>query len=294
MNVSYISTKAIIYQWLSETGRSSDFNEEVLATQILDALNIMEYKAALVHAVALIEVKNHRAKLPKGLKTIDITMYNAGQQKVNSAFIQEAIIPTFDGECEYKITRDCADDCGVIISHKPLIESLMYPFSQKFRAWNGVYKDVFKPMHYSRNSLGMKNYHLKECDTDVDTKAFYEVSKGYITTNFPEGQILIAYFSLNLDDDGFIFVPDDSRVITALIAYLEERQAYKEYSRTKSRDARMFYTDAKTIWQSKLGSARSALLLNQIDIHELTKILVNLYKFEHPEHFWKDYTQNYV
>ena len=48
----------------------------------------------------------------------------------------------------------------------------------------------------------------------------------------------------------------------------------------------------KNIWNAKLGSARSSYLLSQVDMNELTKVLVNLYKFDRPEHFWKDYTKS--
>jgi hypothetical protein len=297
MNVNYISSKAVIYQWMAETGRSTGFNEEILATQILDALSIMEYKSALKHSITLLKVKNHKAKLPKGLVKIDIVMYNHSPQRVGSLFIKEAIIPSFDGQCDYKITgeyvgTDC-EDCGVVLSHKPLIESLIYPFSSKFRAQENI-SSVFKPMKYAMHSLEMKRYHLKECAADADSFAEYSVKSGFIHTNFPEGDILLSYYSQNLDDEGYLMVPDDSRIITALTAYLEQQAAYKEYIQKKDQASRIYYTDMKQNWNMKLSSARSSYLLSEIDMQELSKILVNLYKFEHAEHFWKDYTKRYA
>ena len=298
MNVSYISSKAVIYQWLSETGRSLDFNEDMLATQIMDALGLMEYKAALKHAVTVLNVKNYKAKFPKGLKKLDIVMYNSGAKKVGQLFIHEAIIPTFDGDCDYKITRDCPEDTdcgGVVISHKPLIDSLIYPFSSKFKADNVDTGTSWVPMHPKTGSFDMNKYHLRDCNTATsDEMSKYGIDNGYITTNFPEGQLLVAYFTLNLDDDGYVFVPDDSRIITALIAYLEFRQAFREYRSNKTRENKMFHDDAKQTWYSKIASARSSYLLSEVDVEEISRVLVNLYKFDHPEHFWKDYTKSYA
>jgi len=297
MNVNYISSKAVIYQWMTETGRSTGFNEEVLATQILDALAIMEYRAALKHAVALLKVKNHKAKLPKGTTRIDVVMYNYSPQRVGSLYIKEAVIPSFDGQCDYKITGefigDNCEDCAVVLSHKPLIDSLIYPFSSKFRTQEPI-SSVFKPMKYANHSFEMKRYHLKECVADADSMGEYSIKNGFIHTNFPEGDILLSYYTQNLDEEGYLMVPDDSRIITALVAYLEQQAAFKEYAQKKDQPSRIYYADMKQNWVMKLAAARSSYLLSEVDMQELSKILVNLYKFEHPEHFWKDYTKSYV
>lgn len=297
MNVNYISSKAIIYQWMTETGRSTGFNEEVLAVQIMDALAIMEYRAALKHAVALLKVKNHKAKLPKGTARVDILMYNCSPQRLGSLYIKEAVVPSFEGDCDYKITGefigDNCDDCAVVISHKPLIDSLIYPFSSKFRSQEQI-SSAFKPMKYSMHSLEMKRYHLKECQADADSYAEYSIKNGFVHTNFPEGDILLSYYTQNLDDEGYLMVPDDPKIITALVAYLEQQAAFKEYSQRRDQPSRIYYADMKQNWMIKLGAARSSYLLSEVDMNELGRILVNLYKFEHPEHFWKDYTKSYV
>jgi hypothetical protein len=75
---------------------------------------------------------------------------------------------------------------------------------------------------------------------------FYNIQGGYIKTNLREGNLMISYQAIPVDEDGFPLIPDDESFLEALYWYINMKLLYPEFRSGRVRDA--IYYDAKSSW----------------------------------------------
>ena len=90
-------------------------------------------------------------------------------------------------------------------------------------------------------------------------KPGYKVEDGFIRFNFKEGQALISYFAFNIDDEGYMKVPDHPDVIDALTWTIEARSLYRNYRRTSEAKHLNLYNNALQQSQKYISIARNKL-----------------------------------
>jgi len=122
-------------------------------------------------------------------------------------------------------------------------------------AWNltGV-EDRFYSMRYATGSFDAVRGLTKEAamidekdiHTSFNTDAVYYIKPGYITTNFKEGFVMLAYRALPTDDDGYLIIPDDPGFVDAVYWYITMKYYYPMWVTGQVRDA--VYTDAQHNW----------------------------------------------
>lgn len=75
-----------------------------------------------------------------------------------------------------------------------------------------------RTFRYSTNS-----FHMSEDKSFYDLNPTYKIQGDYIFTSLKEGEIEIAYTAIETDDCGFPMIPDNSKFIRALEAYIKKQ-----------------------------------------------------------------------
>lgn len=57
----------------------------------------------------------------------------------------------------------------------------------------------------------------------------YHINDNFIFTNFEEGDIEISYLAFPTDDNGIPLIPDDTRYINGIVAYVAERIGFRQW-----------------------------------------------------------------
>ncbi len=91
----------------------------------------------------------------------------------------------------------------------------------------------------------------------------YKVQGGVIYTSEKEGELEIAYMAMQLDDEGYPMIPDNSSFIRALESYIK-REAFKVLFETGKLNAGIFeYADRE--YKFDVAQAGSSLLMPDYD-----------------------------
>lgn len=263
---------------------SSD--DELTKTTYLSWANdsIEHYSNAQLYDIRVIPltVKNYQAPLPDGFKG-EIQLLYRKDCKIPSTRI-EAIEWTqkmFGTDCNYIIKKECPKcssntSCTCGMAPITIIPDHLWQMNQSRDHYNTkAYVKEFSMgntgKHPKRPSLGIlplstNNFHTISLDTNDDcrypnlsNRDEYRIQNGKIITSFKEGEILLAYKSVHLDEDGYRLIPDHPYAYEATIAYIMERKAFSDYSKSKSQNDRMFWSDQLQLREASISKALSYL-----------------------------------
>jgi hypothetical protein len=79
-----------------------------------------------------------------------------------------------------------------------------------------------KPLHHG---LGKFDHHLKDTDRQYTTPYSYSIAYPYMNLSLKSGEIVLSYWALPVDEDGFPLVPDHYDIKEALFWYVLSKLA---------------------------------------------------------------------
>lgn len=303
MFTEYVSMKSVIYEWLSDFNMiNMNYNEEWAIRNILTCLDYLHVKAHLDYRVTLLNIDNHSAALPVDLKLLDAAAYNYTEKKVSTLAVKEVIQKKFGTDTEYTLTVDCeGKDCeesDVIIENHWINRLLINQNAQHINFSRAIFNEprvnsTFKPLRRATGKFDTMDLHTKDCinDTVVTTEyATYHIRDRRIHTNFPQGQVLIAYYSTKVDEDGLPMIPDDNLVIECIKFYLNEKAAFLDYSMKRDQANRIYWADMKLASDEAMRTARSRIN-SKVDVEEmerLTQMHTHLFPQDRYSNFWRE------
>jgi hypothetical protein len=97
----------------------------------------------------------------------------------------------------------------------------------------------------------------------------YLVVPGYIKTALKEGNLMVSYQAIPVDDDGYPMIPDDESFEEALYWYINMKLTYPEWKAGRVRDA--IYYDARSSWNYYRKQAYGNAMMPNIDQLEAIK-----------------------
>lgn len=97
----------------------------------------------------------------------------------------------------------------------------------------------------------------------------YNIEGVYIYTKFKTGKVIVEYLAFPTDDDGLPTIPDNTRYIKAIIAYVAERVAFKLWMQDKL--SREKYQHIEREWLFYVGSAKTSAMMPGVDKLEAFK-----------------------
>lgn len=105
------------------------------------------------------------------------------------------------------------DEDGNIIT----IDGMIPPTGQyEHTGYSSIEIPISKVFKYATDS-----FHMSENKDCVDLT--YKIQGGYIFTSIKEGEIEISYRAIIIDDEGYPMIPDNSKFLRALEAYIKKQ-----------------------------------------------------------------------
>lgn len=286
MNTNKISIKSIIEDYIAKTG-----NTEVEPNQLFrfanDGLDRILPGEEFSHNIALLDVKNYKGLAPSNFKYVLQAASKVGKtKKVKSEHIIEYTKNIYGSDCKLNVDVHC-DKCGdydscnseIItfdIDHNYLLKHPEYMYKHTNHLYGARSMDSpktgcnlhsdFQLMRRTSNYFFNVPYHVNECiNINADTHIEYDIHLPNILVNFEEGQILLAYLGSNVDNDGYLMIPNVPVVYDAVIQWIEERLAYIDYRKTKEQRDRIFWQQSLELRDKKVKQARMYLATPAVD-----------------------------
>lgn len=215
--MEFISIKALFPRLRIPLQETSEADVIEWAMQGLDLMNATQpYK----REGALLEVRNHRAKLPTGVCQIEAV---ASTIQGSNAPTAEEIEELTQCEIDY-INKEQVDRIGQqgIINNYNLFVKTRY------------YQNYFVFLRLADRPM-MQKFHCEDCpNLHSNCQEEYTITPdGIITTSFESGHLCIGYLTYARDEFGDFMIPNDENLFQALVAYVtammwEERANMKE------------------------------------------------------------------
>lgn len=255
-----------VIDWTDYKGKLDRVAMKKWANSVLRKLDVAELHD---EKVRLIPIKNFVGLMPDDChKIVQIAFRNETKQKVRRVEIVEWTQKMYDGSgCELIISKDCPKchnkstecTCGspeVIYNVDRLWElshpEFKYNHMKHYYRHGGLTNDnqIYSP--YSREFVLMKpathdffnadsfipgclNLNSKLLSNSLYT---YKYSHPKLTINKEEGQVLLSYISLRLDENGYRMVPDVEEVFDAMKWHIIEAMNYRNIGKATTSNER--------------------------------------------------------
>ena len=97
----------------------------------------------------------------------------------------------------------------------------------------------------------------------------YDVNNNFLTLNYKEGKVCIAYIAKPIDKNGFPLIPDDISYKQAVTKYCMYKLDYREWRKGKLGDKQFQYSDRE--WMFYCGQAKGSANMPSVDMLERIK-----------------------
>lgn len=284
----FIPISSAIEEYVSLTDDRGRLDRPYMKKLANSIVRKLTFEDQLVHKVALLDVKDNMVDLPKNIHSIIQVAYRDNTEKrVRRSQVVEWVQKT-GTECDLVVSLDCpncsnpgncnCDDQEIVMDvdrdYLMAHPELFYGHLKWYYRHGGLtntnipispYYPEFFLIKYARSTMFGADYHVRGC-LNLDTRLMinstvsYTVEElNYLRLNVKEGQVLVAYFSYKVDDEGYRYIPDQEDLIEAIKWYIEEMITYREYRRTKNREYLQVSKSAKLEKVEAMGRAREKL-----------------------------------
>ena len=171
-----------------------------LISWALQALRMLEIVQRYERKICVLEIKNHKVKLPLGFYKLNSVTHQLDhcEEDLNKLIYETK--EKFDCECE----NTTEGICKLPISYSLFLSS-------------EYYKNNYQPLKYQ----GIVTDFLSNCFTNYPCQNTFSITTdGYIYTNLKEGFLCIDYQTEITNGEGFL-VPDDIDLFRYLAKYIK-------------------------------------------------------------------------
>lgn len=257
---TFISANAAIHELRRILGPNIEINKADQMAFINDALDRILTAEQLTQKIVLLPVENYKVELPDDFKYVDQAAYRetcdyTNQTRIEVSQLTQKILGT---DCHLEVNVKCPT-CGdhnpctckaaiVTVDVDRIFEmnnpQLTMGYMNHFAGYgkagshNGKskYHPEFRLMRTTCSSFFNVPYHISECvNINLDCNVEYLIEPPNMIINMKEGEVLLSYFGIKLDEEGYRMMPDDPTVIKAVTYSLVERYLYQKYIQTLGR-----------------------------------------------------------
>lgn len=140
-------------------------------------------------------------------------------------------------------------------------------------------------MKRTTNNWFSMSYYLGECVNILPTTAIeYKIVNGSIITNFEQGEVVLAYLGEHLDDDGYKLVPNNTRVIEAIMTACMYAAMERKYYITLAQDTRIALDRLTQELEIKIKRAR--IEIDSPEFSEFISIIQNDWRKMYNPYYW--------
>lgn len=292
MKKGYIENKALVNEWLTDTDFQGNVKEDLLQRWVDRRVEAIIDTQQLKFRPVLLNVKDFQARLPPGFHSAHLV---AGTDDFTKCMNREELLgmsqQIYGTDCDIDISISCPKcnpeecTCGsksisinvdeLYLRERPYLWEMT---NSKYLGYSAVVTDGYPCANFNRDFHIMKprssnaalwntEYFLGVCSAIGDVcKYTYDIEPPYLLTNMKEGQIYMACLKYEKDEEGFFLIPNFVEVVEAVTAYLTEMMAFREWSKDRTQNNRLFWLDAKRDSDLKLGQAKVKLEQPDADV----------------------------
>ena len=288
MDLEFISIKTVLEDYVDYSGEELQIPESVILKTANDTLQKILTGENLDMRVAKIDIKNYQAILPKGFKSVVQCLYrDATPKKVRREEVIEWSQNLYNNDgCKLKINLECPTcheetcDCNsdVVVVNVDRLWQDSHPEYYASKKYLHSYGRIgepnpnpcydFKIMRRKQGNFFATQYHVPGCvnlSFDDPNRAEYDISLPKIITSIKEGEILLSYMSVALDDNGYHLIPNHPRIMEALFYAIEERVMWKNYRKSGDNKYRDLFLLAEKKKNETISLSRSAIQVPSYD-----------------------------
>lgn len=233
--------------------------------------------------VAIVQVVNHKAKLPKGWRLIESVAYMFNQPSSSDIEnLDSGLPPAIDPDYDYN-----ADDIDRIQSQGIVNNFNLYSawFTSEYYYNNFV---LLRPMDKPHTT----QYHCSWCpNLNATCDYVYNITKGgELTTNIENGYLCISYLSDPMDDCGELLVIDHPDVFNAMSSYVMSKIWENKIitdSGNKSMQMHMMYLDR---WEKLAMKVKGIMNMHNMDHTSIAEYQERYLKITKNSSVWNNQT----
>lgn len=251
---NFISVKSIADR-LMMNPMLKDLNFEFIVDKTVECLRLVNMPPIYIPKKVNIGVNNFRGELPIDMIYLkQAFLYKQGQ-----------LVPMFSAQDNIHEHLLCFQNNNV---------NLTVPRSTAPPAGN-------PPMWEGQGtSLNLTSSTSKEGDNSILT---FSLTNSKIYTNFEEGEVVLAYQSIAVDEECYPLVPDNIKLIRAIESYIKYRWFDILNDMDKVSDRKLSKAESDYSWN--IGQAQSDMIMpNETEmealVNSITKILPSTNQFE--------------
>lgn len=182
--------------------RTARLNDLTYADDIIEwigeAQNRLLIKWRLPKTHKELTIKDHAAKLPCELAALDAVIYNGVRLRKGTS--------TIDAKA---------------IHWNKAVDNIMSYF---------VSDTTIQPADLNSQNISLlRGLNIKQLETSIDTRHFYDIEYNYIKTSFKDGCIVICYKVKPLDKEGYPVIPDIEEAKSAVFWYICAQLCFTGY-----------------------------------------------------------------
>ena len=311
---NYISIKNAVLDFYQDGGIGhEELDEPTLLKWANDAVSMFRTDRELTQRLVILQVHNGRAKLPMDFKMLGAVAgrVKATPKKSTREQIVQWVQNTYDPDCKLEINLVC-NRCHKTTCEcdTPFVEvriddvwrqahpEAFYKGFDKIGRFgygpgkNGYPKtdNMFHLMNYTTNPFfGLEN--VLDCCPNVccDSSDDFTIKLPYIETEWKrDGEIILSYLGLTMDDEGNMMIPQDSDANEVVLQHL----FYKYYGMKGRSKKDQFYTNeaekARRIRDEHLGYFKARNIMSGAEFKSMlneSSMLkrIPLWHSDHPE-----------
>lgn len=310
MQTSFIPIDIIVNEF-RRVVKDADFEKKDILAFANDALDRIITAEQFEHKIAIIPVKNCKAELPEGFKNVCQVAYRSVCKDVLTTKYEvvEYTKNILGSECDLTFNIACPKckeyecDCNTALItvdadrlfsaknphhlHKHMDHFYDYgTMNTGERVSN--YHPEFVLIRKTTSSFFNVPHHIAECvNFNLDCNIEYNIDLPNLIINQKDGEILISFYGIKLDKNGYRQIPDDPTVIRALTYCVVERYLHQKYLET-------FEKNREVAWQqhlrlSEVWVSRAASKLRMPEFDDLHSFVTGFIHRMVPKYnYWED------
>lgn len=282
MVYNLVSVKTVIAKVVTDLGLDeeniniTDFIEWAgEALEKIGAATALNNKVTGKEGIPLLAIENYQARLPLDFHSMSQIAYT---DNVNSTTFSPMKYATGTFEGRHGLTSELAslyDENTTPIGSITTTE--LIPLVM--RLYGLTYDEALAKINTDPNLQSLleqlieshyKSDNTSQSGTVNNYQLEYKLVPNYIKTNVKTGYLMVAYFAMPTDIDGYPMIPDNASFKEAIFWYINMKLAYINW--IKGSTTKEFYYDAKSTWNFYVKQAYgNAIMPSSLDEMESIK-----------------------
>jgi hypothetical protein len=285
--MKYTSVKAIANDVLTGLEYHGKIKPELLYRYANNGAEILIGSESVVYRVALLDVDNFTASLPKDIHTPTLAACVSNETKyVNRGYITSLTKNAIGSDCEIEINLNCPSchkekcNCSTPVMEididqfwldtHPHIKNVSDPHmigwaaatTEGFPTFTTPPEfQIMKP-RVSTDILWNTEYFLGICNTLGENSVCeysYQLEDDKFITDLKKGQVMLGYLAYKRDDQGYLMIPDTVETVEALVAFITSKLMWREWMAGGNQSDRLRWLDAENKSKALMAEAKATL-----------------------------------